>query len=117
MCDNKNLEDGDQASHSPTPGKARVLPIVITSVPGVESGMRFWFRRVIQLPGVAAIGMVQLYQYLISPLLGRTCRFYPSCSQYFILSVQKFGLLRALWKGTCRICRCHPWNSGGYDPP
>ncbi len=117
MCDNKNLEDDDKASHSPTPGKARVLPIVITSVPGADSGMRFWFRRVIQLSGVAAIGMVQLYQYLISPLLGRTCRFYPSCSQYFILSVQKFGLLRALWKGTCRICRCHPWNSGGYDPP
>lgn len=74
-------------------------------------------RWIVRLPGLAAIGAVRLYQYLISPMLGQRCRFYPSCSQYFILSVRKFGLLRSLWKGTARICRCHPWNPGGYDPP
>ncbi len=78
-----------------------------------QSLMRWSFK----LPGMIAIFIVRAYQYLISPLLGRTCRFHPSCSQYFILSVQKFGLLRALWKGTWRISRCHPWHPGGYDPP
>lgn len=71
----------------------------------------------LQIPALMAIGAVKLYQYLISPWLGRRCRFYPSCSQYFILSVQKFGLIRGFCKGTARICRCHPWNPGGYDPP
>lgn len=74
-------------------------------------------KRISDVPGLAAIGAVRAYQYLISPMLGQRCRFYPSCSQYFILSVAKFGLMRALWKGIGRICRCHPWNAGGYDPP
>jgi putative membrane protein insertion efficiency factor len=73
--------------------------------------------RMTRVPGLTAIGAVRLYQYLISPMLGQRCRFYPSCSNYFILSVRKYGLLRSLWKGTARICRCHPWNPGGYDPP
>ena len=73
--------------------------------------------RLLHVPALLAIGGVRLYQYLISPWLGRRCRFYPSCSQYFILSVQKFGLIRGFWKGATRICRCHPWNPGGYDPP
>ncbi|MEZ6125332.1 MAG: membrane protein insertion efficiency factor YidD [Planctomycetaceae bacterium] len=68
-------------------------------------------------PGSAAILLVRMYQIFLSPLLGRTCRFHPTCSQYFILAVQKYGLLAALWKGTCRICRCHPWHPGGCDPP
>ena len=73
--------------------------------------------RVQALPGRMAIQLVRGYQYLISPLLGPTCRFYPSCSQYFILSVKKSGLIKGIFKGTWRICRCHPWNAGGYDPP
>lgn len=76
-----------------------------------------WTRRIAKLPGIFAILLVRAYQWTISPLLGRTCRFHPSCSQYFILAVQKYGLLRGLWKGTHRICRCHPWNPGGLDPP
>jgi putative membrane protein insertion efficiency factor len=63
------------------------------------------------------IGLVRGYQFCLSPLLPPACRFYPSCSQYFILAVRKFGPLRGSWKGVCRICRCHPWNPGGYDPP
>lgn len=74
-------------------------------------------RRMFRSPALLAIGAVKLYQFLISPWLGPRCRFYPSCSQYFILSVQKFGLIRGLCKGSARICRCHPWNPGGYDPP
>lgn len=63
------------------------------------------------------IGAVRGYQVLISPLLGPRCRFRPTCSSYFIASLRKNGLIRGGWKGVCRICRCHPWSRGGWDPP
>lgn len=63
------------------------------------------------------IGCVRVYQVTLSPLLGPCCRFYPSCSQYFILAVRKYGPIRGLGKGVWRICRCHPWNPGGFDLP
>ena len=74
-------------------------------------------RYIIRLPGEVMVLMVRCYQLLLSPLLGRTCRFHPSCSEYFILAVRKYGLIIGGWKGVCRIGRCHPWNPGGYDPP
>lgn len=60
---------------------------------------------------------VRGYQALLRPVLPAVCRFYPSCSEYFIGAVRKYGPVRGAWKGTCRICRCHPWNPGGFDPP
>ncbi len=74
-------------------------------------------RHIVGLPGELAVLLVRCYQWLLSPLLGRTCRFHPSCSEYFILAVRKYGLLVGGWKGVCRIGRCHPWNPGGHDPP
>jgi putative membrane protein insertion efficiency factor len=62
------------------------------------------------------IFLIRLYQYAVSPLLGLTCRFYPSCSEYMILALQKHGILKGVYLGTKRICRCHPWNPGGHDP-
>lgn len=59
---------------------------------------------------------VRLYQWTISPLLGRRCRFYPSCSNYFIEAVQKKGVIVGAVKGAWRILRCHPLGRGGYDP-
>ena len=75
------------------------------------------FHDIIRVPGWCAVLLVRLYQKLISPLLGPTCRFYPSCSEYFIQAVGKYGLLVGGWKGIRRITRCHPWNPGGHDPP
>jgi putative membrane protein insertion efficiency factor len=75
------------------------------------------WRGLIRVPGWGLILLVKLYQLLLSPILGRHCRFQPSCSAYFIGAVQKYGLIRGGWRGICRICRCHPWNPGGYDPP
>ncbi|MBA2369010.1 MAG: membrane protein insertion efficiency factor YidD [Candidatus Protochlamydia sp.] len=60
--------------------------------------------------------LVRLYQYTLSPLLGHTCRFYPSCSEYTIEALQKHKALKGSWLGIKRICRCHPWHPGGPDP-
>ncbi|HEY6563749.1 MAG TPA: membrane protein insertion efficiency factor YidD [Pirellulaceae bacterium] len=61
--------------------------------------------------------MARGYQRWISPFLGPRCRFAPSCSQYFIEAVEKYGAVRGLFKGLKRIGRCHPWHPGGWDPP
>ena len=63
------------------------------------------------------IGGVYGYRLFLRPFLPPVCRFMPSCSEYFILAVQKHGPVRGACKGVGRICRCHPWNPGGYDPP
>ncbi len=72
---------------------------------------------IVRLPGWLMILCVRAYQLLLSPLLGRHCRFTPSCSNYFIQAVQKYGAVRGALKGAWRICRCNPFNPGGYDPP
>jgi putative membrane protein insertion efficiency factor len=71
----------------------------------------------IGLPSWTMIALVRLYQIFLSPLLGRQCRFTPTCSQYFIQAVVKYGALRGALRGMLRICRCHPFHPGGYDPP
>lgn len=62
------------------------------------------------------IWLVRCYQYAVRPLLGRQCRFHPSCSEYAVESLQRHGALKGLWLSVRRIGRCHPWHPGGYDP-
>jgi len=62
------------------------------------------------------IGLIRAYQYLISPMLGNHCRFYPSCSHYAAEAIQTHGALRGVWLGLRRLSRCHPWHEGGVDP-
>ncbi len=76
-----------------------------------------WPHVVLRLPALALIGLARVYQLLLSPLLGRRCRFHPTCSQYFIEAVRKYGAVRGTWRGLRRVLRCHPWHPGGYDPP
>ncbi len=56
------------------------------------------------------------YQYLFSSLMGRSCRFYPTCSTYAAKSIREFGAVRGAMLAVWRILRCHPWNRGGHDP-
>jgi len=56
------------------------------------------------------------YKTFISPLLGPHCRFYPTCSEYTLIAIEKHGVMRGLWLGIKRIFRCHPWHEGGLDP-
>lgn len=60
--------------------------------------------------------LIRFYRYTISPLLGRRCRFYPSCSEYTAEAVEKYGALKGAKLGFKRLSRCHPWNTGGFDP-
>lgn len=79
--------------------------------------MKNGWSALVGLPALLLIAAVRVYQYLLSPLVGRHCRFTPSCSSYFIQAVQKYGALRGSLRGIARICRCHPFHRGGYDPP
>ncbi|NNK90615.1 MAG: membrane protein insertion efficiency factor YidD [Saprospiraceae bacterium] len=59
---------------------------------------------------------VRLYQVLISPILGPTCRYKPTCSHYMLQAIEEWGLFKGFFLGIKRILRCHPWGSSGYDP-
>ena len=60
--------------------------------------------------------LIRGYQLAISPLLGPSCRFYPSCSHYALEAIESHGALHGSWLSAKRICRCHPFNPGGFDP-
>lgn len=62
------------------------------------------------------IALMKAYRYAISPMLGRNCRFEPSCSEYAIEALQTHGAIKGVYLSGSRICRCHPWHAGGYDP-
>ena len=63
------------------------------------------------------IGLIRCYQKVLSPLKGKgVCRFYPTCSNYAIQALSKYGFLRGSWKAIKRILKCHPFHKGGYDP-
>lgn len=66
--------------------------------------------------GRFVILFVRVYQYLISPVLGPHCRFYPSCSHYAVEAIECHGLVRGLLLAVRRLSRCHPWHPGGVDP-
>jgi putative membrane protein insertion efficiency factor len=64
----------------------------------------------------AAILPIRLYQWLISPMLGQRCKYYPSCSEYAVQAIKQFGILRGLVLAGWRLLRCNPWSRGGLDP-
>jgi len=62
------------------------------------------------------VGFVRAYRLFLAPILPRSCRFYPSCSHYAEEALKTHGPVRGCWLSIVRICKCHPWHSGGYDP-
>jgi putative membrane protein insertion efficiency factor len=62
------------------------------------------------------IGIIKLYQTVLSPIIGPTCRFHPSCSYYAIGAITEHGFIKGSWLSIKRILKCHPLNDGGYDP-
>ncbi len=62
------------------------------------------------------IRLINFYQSSLSLLIGNQCRFHPTCSQYTKEAIQIHGALRGSWLGVRRICNCHPFHEGGYDP-
>ena len=62
------------------------------------------------------IGLVLVYRYGVSPLLGRPCRFQPTCSEYALEALHRHGVWRGSLLAATRIARCHPWGGSGYDP-
>jgi len=74
-------------------------------------------RAVTRIPALAIVACVRVYQWTLSPIFGRQCRFQPTCSNYMIQAVEKYGAFRGALKGIWRIVRCNPFCRGGYDPP
>ena len=60
--------------------------------------------------------LIRFYQMFLSPLLGKNCRFQPTCSSYMLEALKVHGLLKGFWLGAKRISRCHPWGGEGHDP-
>ncbi len=69
------------------------------------------------IPSSILKGLVRFYQLAISPMLGPSCKFHPTCSSYMIKAIEKYGAVYGTLKGIGRICRCHPWSKGGEDYP
>lgn len=71
--------------------------------------MKFMIKKIL-------IGLIRFYQIAISPLKPPTCRFYPTCSQYGIEAIKRFGAIKGSWLTIKRILKCHPLHPGGFDP-
>ena len=63
-----------------------------------------------------ALFLIRIYQLALSPLLGRSCRFYPTCSEYTQEAIRKYGFFRGIFLGGKRLLKCHPFHPGGVDP-
>ncbi|MEI3376940.1 MAG: membrane protein insertion efficiency factor YidD [Coriobacteriales bacterium] len=68
------------------------------------------------VPRRLAVSMVGFYRKYISPMFPPSCRYVPTCSEYAMIALQRYGFIKGSWMAIKRICRCHPWHPGGYDP-
>lgn len=73
-------------------------------------------KKIILLPRKIVTILIRGYQQVISPLLPPTCRFMPTCSEYSLEAVSKYGVMKGGWLSIKRISKCHPFHPGGYDP-
>ena len=73
-------------------------------------------KKLTQLLAIPFIFLIRVYQKGISPLLGPSCRYTPTCSQYGLEAFRKYGVFKGFWLTLKRLSRCHPWGGHGYDP-
>lgn len=66
--------------------------------------------------GVLFLFVIRIYQYFLSPLLAPSCRFTPTCSEYSVQAIKKYGPFKGGWLTIKRLSRCHPWGGHGHDP-
>jgi putative membrane protein insertion efficiency factor len=71
---------------------------------------------VMKAPVLLARGLIHLYRLSLSGLVGRNCRYLPTCSAYMDKAMARHGLWAGGWLGFSRLCRCHPWGDSGFDP-
>ncbi|MCK9452492.1 MAG: membrane protein insertion efficiency factor YidD [Bacteroidales bacterium] len=71
---------------------------------------------ILKLPGLLLILLIRVYQYTLSPYIGRSCRYTPTCSVYSIEAIKKYGAIKGGWLAAKRIGSCNPWGGSGYDP-
>jgi uncharacterized protein len=91
-------------------------PSGATRATAVNHLVRTALRWGVRLPSRVVVLALRVWQYLVSPVYGPTCRFYPSCSSYALEAVDRHGLVKGLGLALRRLGRCHPWNPGGVDP-
>ena len=73
-------------------------------------------KRIIQLPAKFLILLIRIYQVTLSPFIGKSCRYIPTCSNYGIEAIQKYGFFKGGWLTFKRVLSCNPWGGSGYDP-
>ena len=71
---------------------------------------------IIKLPANILILLIKIYQYTLSPFIGRNCRYTPTCSNYGIEAIRKYGAIKGGWLTIKRVVSCNPWGGSGYDP-
>jgi len=69
-----------------------------------------------RLPRRVVLALIRVYKLLVSPWLPPACRYLPTCSDYGAAAVERYGVTHGGWLAVCRVCRCHPFARGGYDP-
>lgn len=85
----------------------------------MNDGLRSCWTFLHDVPRRVLLGLLWIYQRVVSPWTPHSCRYYPSCSQYAVIAVTRHGALRGSWLAVRRLLRCHPWAAGGVDdvPP
>lgn len=121
-CDSKP----DPASYPgttprPSAGVGSLLGYRLEPSPGGRRGASSRFDPAIgkadgTMPRLIVLGLLRFYKAAISPWLPSACRFRPTCSEYMMDAVSRYGVLRGVWLGCKRLGRCHPFHTGGYDP-
>ena len=80
--------------------------------PLARAGRALW-----EVPRLVLVGLVRVYQAVVSPWLGPSCRYTPTCSEYAVQALREYGAVRGVVLAAWRVGRCHPWGGHGYDPP